>query len=198
MSSRTALALILLFLTSCHSHLTTMRRLDLLVTAAAQLCPKGALEKPTQTKLLDCRRADTCLRPVAAAQHAHQDALLAMSRMEDSAGLRLAAEAATAGAIASCRVVGITGEVVKASAAVAPVPMPVVMPVAVPASAPAASASVPANPVPTATPTPAPVTPAIAPVVPAPTPAPTSTPAPVPTSAAQPAQPAPTAPTLAP
>lgn len=173
MSSRTALALILLFLTSCHSHLTAMQRLDLLVTAAAQLCPKGALEKPTQTKLLDCRRADTCLRPVAAAQHAHQDALLAMSRLEDSAGLRLAAEAATAGAIASCRVVGIVGGAAAPAVAspVAPVP-------AAPVPA------VPANPMPTATPTPAPVAPTLAPV--APVPAPTPTPALVP----QPTQPA--------
>lgn len=186
MSSRTALALILLFLTSCHSHLTAMRRLDLLVTAAAQLCPKGALEKPTQTKLLDCRRADTCLRPVAAAQHAHQDALLAMSRMEDSAGLRLAAEAATAGAIASCRVVGIVGGAAPTAPAVATPVAPV----------PAA----PANPVPTATPTPAPIAPVVAPVVPTPTSAPTPTPAPAPVP--QPAQPtvptAPTAPTPAP
>lgn len=190
MSSRTALALILLFLTSCHSHLTAMQRLDLLVTAAAQLCPKGALEKPTQTKLLDCRRADTCLRPVAAAQHAHQDALLAMSRMEDSSGLRLAAEAATAGAIASCRVVGIVG------GAVAPVPVVPVVPV-VPAA--------PANPVPTATPTPAPATVPVAapaaPVVPAPTlastPAPAASPQPAP--APQPAVPTqPTTPTPAP
>ena len=190
---RVAALFVALLLTACHANLTAMQRLDLLVTAAAQLCPKGALEKPTQTKLLDCRRADTCLRPVAAAQHAHQDALLAMSRMEDSAGLRLAAEAATAGAIASCRVVGITGGVVKAPVAVAPV-----VPVAVPASAPAAPASALANPVPAVAPTSAPVTPVVAPVVPASTPAPTSTPAPVPALAAQPAQPAPTAPTLAP
>ena len=190
MSSRTALALILLFLTSCHSHLTAMQRLDLLVSAAQQLCPKGALEKPTQTKLLDCRRADTCLRPVAAAQHAHQDALLAMSRMEDSAGLRLAAEAATAGAIASCRVVGIVGGVA------VPVPVAPVVPV-VPAA--------PANPVPTATPTPAPATVPVAapaaPVVPAPTlastPAPAASPQPAP--APQPAVPTqPTTPTPAP
>lgn len=190
MSSRTALALILLFLTSCHSHLTAMQRLDLLVTAAAQLCPKGALEKPTQTKLLDCRRADTCLRPVAAAQHAHQDALLAMSRLEDSSGLRLAAEAATAGAIASCRVVGIVGGVA------VPVPVAPVVPV-VPAA--------PANPVPTATPTPAPATVPVAapaaPVVPAPTlastPAPAASPQPAP--APQPAVPTqPTTPTPAP
>ena len=188
MSSRTALALILLFLTSCHSHLTAMQRLDLLVTAAAQLCPKGALEKPTQTKLLDCRRADTCLRPVAAAQHAHQDALLAMSRMEDSAGLRLAAEAATVGAIASCRVVGITDGVVKASAPVVPAPAP--------ASVTAALA--PANPVPAVAPTSAPVMPVVAPVVPAPTPAPAPAPAPVP-QPAQPTVPAvPTTPTPAP
>jgi len=189
MSSRTALALILLFLTSCHSHLTAMQRLDLLVTAAAQLCPKGALEKPTQTKLLDCRRADTCLRPVAAAQHAHQDALLAMSRMEDSAGLRLAAEAATAGAIASCRVVGIVGGAISVAPAVAAVAAPTV-PVA------------PAKPVPAATPTPAPAAPIVAPVVPAPTPTPTPTPAPAPVPVPQPAQPAvpvvPTTPTPAP
>ena len=162
MSSRTALALILLFLTSCHSHLTAMQRLDLLVTAAAQLCPKGTLEKPTQTKLLDCRRADTCLRPVAAAQHAHQDALLAVSRLEDSAGLRLAAEAATAGAIASCRVVGIVGGAVPALPAVA-------SPVAPVTTAPAV-----------------PVAPVVAPVVTVPTPAPASTPTP---AAPQPAQP---------
>lgn len=173
MSSRIALALILLFLTSCHSHLTAMQRLDLLVTAAAQLCPKGTLEKPTQTKLLNCRRADTCLRPVAAAQHAHQDALLAMSRMEDSAGLRLAAEAATAGAIASCRVVGIVvaGAVPASPAVVSPAP---VAPVAL---------VVPANPVPTVTP--------IAPAVPAPTPASAPASAPAPASVPQPAQPAP-------
>ena len=187
MSSRIALALILLFLTSCHSHLTAMQRLDLLVTAAAQLCPKGTLEKPTQTKLLNCRRADTCLRPVAAAQHAHQDALLAMSRMEDSAGLRLAAEAATAGAIASCRVVGIVSGAVSATPAVPVAPVPVAPAVPV----------VPANPVPTATITPAPATvpvaaPVVAPVVPAPTPAPAPAPTPVP----QPTQP--TAPTPAP
>lgn len=195
MSSRTALALILLFLTSCHSHLTAMQRLDLLVTAAAQLCPKGALEKPTQTKLLDCRRADTCLRPVAAAQHAHQDALLAMSRMEDSSGLRLAAEATTAGAIASCRVVGIVGGVAVPAAPalaspVAPVPVVPVTPT-VPVA--------PANPVPTAPPTPAPVASAVAPVVPAPTPAPAPTPTPAPTPApASAPQPAPTTPTPAP
>lgn len=191
MSSRTALALILLFLTSCHSHLTAMQRLDLLVTAAAQLCPKGALEKPTQTKLLDCRRADTCLRPVAVAQHAHQDALLAMSRLEDSSGLRLAAEAATAGAIASCRVVGIVG------GTVAPVPA---LPVAPAVSVVPVVPTAPANPGPAATPTPAPVAPTVAPVVPAPTPTPTPTPAPNP--APQPAQPTvpvtPTAPTPAP
>lgn len=194
MSSRTALALILLFFTSCHSHLTAMQRLDLLVTAAAQLCPKGALEKPTQTKLLNCNRANTCLRPVAAAQHAHQDALLAMSRMADSAGLRLAAEAATAGAIASCRVVGIVG------GTAAPVPAGTVAPVPVAPAVPV----VPANPMPAATPTPAPVapavTPAVAPVAPVapvvPAPAPTPTPAPAPAAAAAPAQP--TAPTPAP
>lgn len=190
MSSRTALALILLFLTSCHSHLTAMQRLDLLVTAAAQLCPKGALEKPTQTKLLDCRRADTCLRPVAAAQHAHQDALLAMSRLEDSSGLRLAAEAATAGAIASCRVVGIVG------GTVAPVPA---LPVAPAVSVVPVVPTAPANPVPTAPPTPAPVASAVAPVVPAPTPAPAPTPTPAPTPApASAPQPAPTTPTPAP
>ena len=173
MSSRTALALILLFLTSCHSHLTAMQRLDLMVTAAAQLCPKGTLEKPTQTKLLDCRRADTCLRSVAAAQHAHQDALLAMSRLEDSSGLRLTAEAATAGAIASCRVVDIVGG---AAAPVAVVPAATAAPVPV----------APANSVPTAPPTLAPVAPAAAS---APAPAPASTPTPIP--APQPAQPAP-------
>ena len=192
MSSRTAFALILLFLTSCHSHLTAMQRLDLLVTAAAQLCPTGALEKPTQTKLLDCRRADTCLRPVVAAQHAHQDALLAMSRLEDSAGLRLAAEAATAGAIASCRVVGIVGGAASAAPAVA------VAPVSVTPTVPIAHA----NPVPAATPTPAPAAPIVAPVVPAPTPTPTPTPAPAPVPVPQPAQPAvpvvPTTPTPAP
>ena len=169
MSSRTALALILLFLTSCHSHLTAMQRLDLLVIAAAQLCPKGTLEKPTQTKLLACHRADTCLRPVAAAQHAHQDALLAMSRLEDRASLRLAAEAATAGAIASCRVVGIVGGAVPALPAVA-------SPVAPVTTAPAV-----------------PVAPVVAPVVTVPTPAPASTPTP-----AAPAPVTPTAPTSAP
>lgn len=101
----TALAALLLI--ACHSHLTAMQRLDLLVSAAQQLCPKDILVNPTPAKTLNCRRADSCLRPVAAAQHAHQDALLAMSRMEDSSGHRLVAEVATAGAIASCAAAGI-------------------------------------------------------------------------------------------
>jgi hypothetical protein len=178
MSSRTALALILLFLTSCHSHLTAMQRLDLLVTAAAQLCPKGSLVNPTPAKQLACHRADSCLRPAAVAQHAHQDALLAMSRMEDSSGARLAAEAATAGAIASCAAVGIregsvagsvvvahVGEearmkpAVKPETTIVPVVVPVVTPTAlvVPTltSAPVAPTSVaPATPVPVSQPTP--------------------------------------------
>ena len=95
-------ALAALLLIACHSHLTAMQRLDHLVTAAAQLCPKGSLVNPRPAKTLNCHRADSCLRPVAVAQHAHQDALLAISRMEDSSGARLVAEAATAGAIASC------------------------------------------------------------------------------------------------
>ena len=185
---RVAALFVALLLTACHANLTAMQRLDLLVTAAAQLCPTGALEKPTQTKLLDCRRADTCLRPVVAAQHAHQDALLAMSRLEDSAGLRLAAEAATAGAIASCRVVGIVGGAVPALPAVASPVAPVTTAPAVPVA--------PANPVPVATPTPAPVAPVVAPVVTVPAPAPASTPTP---AAPQPAQPTvPTASTPAP
>ena len=102
-----AALLVALSFTACHSHLTAMQRLDLLVSAAQQLCPKGTLVNPTPAKTLNCRRADSCLRPVAAAQHAHQDALLAMSRMEDSSGHRLVAEVATAGAIASCAAAGI-------------------------------------------------------------------------------------------
>ena len=112
-------ALVALFLIACHANLTAMQRLDRLVTAAALLCPKGSLINPTPAKTLACHRADSCLRPAAVAQHAHQDALLAMSRMEDSSGARLVAEAATAGAIASCAAVGIREGAIAGSVVVA-------------------------------------------------------------------------------
>ena len=171
-------ALATLFLIACHSHLTAMQRLDHLVTAAAQLCPKGSLVNPRPAKTLNCHRADSCLRPVAVAQHAHQDALLAISRMEDSSGARLVAEAATAGAIASCAAVGIREGAVAGSMVVAHVgetatEKPVVKPetTVVPAVVPVATSAPIA---PTATPTPAPVS------VNQPT---STTPAPVPTPA---------------
>ena len=169
---------IVFLLTACHANLTAMQRLDRLVTAAALLCPKGSLVNPTPAKTLNCRRADSCLRPAAVAQHAHQDALLAMSRMEDSSGARLVAEAATAGAIASCAAVGIREGAVAGSMVVAHVgetatEKPVVKPetTVVPAVVPVATSAPIA---PTATPTPAPVS------VNQPT---STTPAPVPTPA---------------
>ena len=170
----TALAALLLI--ACHSHLTAMQRLDLLVSAAQQLCPKGILVNPTPAKTLNCRRADSCLRPVAVAQHAHQDALLAMSRMEDSSGHRLVAEVATAGAIASCAAAGIR------ESKAAGVSVVVVGRGAGEAVGPAAVAAAPV--VPTASTAPAvPATPTATPVVPtvaipAPAPTPASTPAP--------------------
>jgi len=171
-------ALVALFLIACHANLTAMQRLDRLVTAAALLCPKGSLINPTPAKTLNCHRADSCLRPVAVAQHAHQDALLAMSRMEDSSGARLVAEAATAGAIASCAAVGIREGAIAGSVVVAHVGetvsvKPVVKPetTAVPA-APTVSAVAP-----TATPT-APVASAPTSVPTAPTAVPTLTPTP--------------------
>ena len=153
-------ALAALLLTACHSHLTAMQRLDLLVSAAQQLCPKGALVNPTPAKTLNCRRADSCLRPVAAAQHAHRDALLAMSRMEDSSGHRLVAEVATAGAIASCVAAGIR------ESKAAGVPVVVVGRGAGEAVGPAVGVG-------TAAPVPAPPTAPVAPTPTTPTPAPT-------------------------
>ena len=155
----TALAALLLI--ACHSHLTAMQRLDLLVSAAQQLCPKGTLVNPTPAKTLNCRRADSCLRPVAAAQHAHQDALLAMSRMEDSSGHRLVAEVATAGAIASCAAAGIRES--KAAA----VPVVVVGHGSGEVVGPAVGAG-------TAAPVPAPPTAPVVPTPTTPTPAPTA------------------------
>ena len=190
-------ALATLFLIACHSHLTAMQRLDLLVSAAQQLCPKGTLVNPTPAKTLNCRRADSCLRPVAAAQHAHQDALLAVSRMEDSSGHRLVAEVATAGAIASCAAAGIRES--KAAA----------VPVVVVGRGPGEAVG-PAVGVETAAPVPAPptasavlATPTATPIVsPVATPAPTLAPVPTPTAPTTPISPAPTpaptAPTSAP
>lgn len=155
----TALAALLLI--ACHSHLTAMQRLDLLVSAAQQLCPKGILVNPTPAKTLNCRRADSCLRPVAAAQHAHQDALLAMSRMEDSSGHRLVAEVATAGAIASCAAAGIRES--KAAG----------IPVVVVGRGPGEAVG-PAVGVGTAAPVPAPPTAPVVPTPTTPTPAPTA------------------------
>ena len=162
---RVAVLLAALLLIACHSHLTAMQRLDLLVSAAHQLCSKGALVNPTSAKTLNCRRADSCLRPVAAAQHAHQEALLAMSRMEDSSGHRLGAEVATAGAIASCAAAGIR------ESKAAGVPVVVVGRRAGEAVGLAAGAGVTAPTAPTATS----IVPAAATPMPAPTPAPTPT-----------------------
>ena len=180
-------ALVALFLIACHANLTAMQRLDRLVTAAALLCPKGSLINPTPAKTLNCHRADSCLRPVAVAQHAHQDALLAMSRMEDSSGARLVAEAATAGAIASCAAAGIRES--KAAG----------IPVVVVGRGPGEAVG-PAVGVETAAPVPAPptasavlATPTATPIVsPVATPAPTLAPVPTPTAPTTPISPAPT------
>ena len=182
-------ALVALLFIACHVNLTAMQRLDHLVTAAAQLCPKGSLVNPRPAKTLNCHRADSCLRPVAVAQHAHQDALLAISRMEDSSGARLVAEAATAGAIASCAAVGIregavVGSVVvthvgeEATASVKPVVASAAVPVAaVPAVTIPATSAVPVL---TSASVPAPVAPATSAPVSQPIPVPVSTPAPIP------------------
>lgn len=99
-----------------------MRRLDALVTTAETTCKRQAAE-PRAAKLSVCRRALACIEPAKRAQHAVQDMLLVMAKMEDSADDRLAAGAAFAGALASCGVAGFvesrgsTAEAAKSAAA---------------------------------------------------------------------------------
>lgn len=82
-----------------------MRRLDALVTSAEQACKRQAAE-PKAAKLSTCRRALACIEPAKKAQHAVQDMLLTMAKMEDSADDRLVAAAAFHGAVASCGIAG--------------------------------------------------------------------------------------------
>lgn len=90
---------------ACGPGLPDMRRLDALVTSAEQACKRQAAE-PRLLKLSTCRRALACLEPAKKAQHAVQDMLLVMAKMEDSADDRLVASAAFHGAVASCGIAG--------------------------------------------------------------------------------------------
>ncbi len=87
-----------------------MRRLDALITSAETTC-KSTPAEPKPQKLSVCRRALACIEPAKKAQHAVQNMLLTMAKMEDSADDRLSAGAAYAGAVAACGVTGFTGAV---------------------------------------------------------------------------------------
>lgn len=95
---------------ACGPGLPDMRRLDVLITSAETTC-KSTLAEPKPQKLSICRRALACIEPAKKAQHAVQDMLLTMAKMEDSADDRLSAGAAYAGAVAACGVAGFTGVV---------------------------------------------------------------------------------------
>lgn len=102
---RQILALLPTLTLACGPGLPDMRRLDALVTSAEQACKRQPAE-PKVAKLSTCRRALACLEPAKKAQHAVQDMLLTMAKMEDSADDRLVAAAAFHGAVASCGVAG--------------------------------------------------------------------------------------------
>lgn len=161
---------------ACGPGLPDMRRLDALITSAEQSCKRQPAE-PKPQKLSVCRRALACIDPAKKAQHAVQDMLLTMAKMEDSADDRLSAGAAYAGAVAACGVAGFTerDKVMAAAVAVAETPKPqnaanaivdrvVIAPIpavvtpAVPATATATTTNVPAA-APTAAPAPTPTTP---------------------------------------
>jgi hypothetical protein len=154
-----------------------MRRLDALITSAEQSCKRQPAE-PKPQKLSICRRALACIDPAKKAQHAVQDMLLTIAKMEDSADDRLSAGAAYAGAVAACGVAGFTerDKVATASQIVAETPKPqnaanaivdrvVVAPTptvvtpAVPATATATTTNVPAAAPTAAAPAPTPTTP---------------------------------------
>lgn len=92
---------------ACGPGLPDMRRLDALVTSAEQACKRQAAE-PKTAKLSVCRRALACIEPAKKAQHAVQDMLLTMAKMEDSADDRLVAAAGYHGAVAACGIAGFT------------------------------------------------------------------------------------------
>jgi len=162
---------------ACGPGLPDMRRLDALITSAEQSCKRQPAE-PKPQKLSICRRALACIDPAKKAQHAVQDMLLTIAKMEDSADDRLSAGAAYAGAVAACGVAGFTerDKVATASQIVAETPKPqnaanaivdrvVVAPTptvvtpAVPATATATTTNVPAAAPTAAAPAPTPTTP---------------------------------------
>lgn len=162
---------------ACGPGLPDMRRLDALITSAEQACKRQPAE-PKPQKLSVCRRALACIDPAKKAQHAVQDMLLTMAKMEDSADDRLSAGAAYAGAVAACGVAGFT-ERDKAAAAsqvvvetpkpqnaanaivdrVVVAPTPVVVTPAVPATATTTTTNVPVAAPTAAAPAPTPITP---------------------------------------
>ncbi len=110
---------------ACGPGLPDMRRLDALITSAEQSCKRQPAE-PKPQKLSICRRALACIDPAKKAQHAVQDMLLVMAKMEDSTDDRLSAGAAYAGAVAACGVAGFTerDKVAAASQVVVETPKP--------------------------------------------------------------------------
>ncbi len=177
-----AIAVVILFSLNCGPGLPDMRRLDAYVTSAETMCKRQA-DEPKATKLSVCRRALACIEPAKKAQHAVQDMLLTMAKMEDSLDDRLTAAAAYAGALASCGVVGVGDKADKVAAKVevkpvmpsAALPAPVLVPNAanVIADRVVVAPTMPATPAPTTVPVAAPITPPATPSPVAPVVAPT-------------------------